>query len=101
MSATLQARQIAALQAAVHSLPTPTRMFINGGVIILTLCGQDLKPGVPDAPTDQDINAAIGQLMALKRAAAKARNPQPTLIVPQPQPEKRGPVLGHAAYRNF
>lgn len=71
--AQIQAAQSAALDATRAMLPHGTRMFINGQVIVIALSGPDLKPGVPDAPSNTDINAAIKQLQALKVAAENAR----------------------------
>lgn len=74
--ASLQAAQIAALKATRLLMPNGTRMFVNGQVIVITLSGQELKPGVPDCPSDQDIDAAIGQLNAMKSVAHKMRAQQ-------------------------
>lgn len=72
-SQSIQAEQIAALQTVQADLPNGTRMHTVGRVIILTLAGPDLRPGVPDGPADQDIDAAIGHLRAMKTTLSKAR----------------------------
>lgn len=69
----VQQAQIDALNAIRPLLQHGTRLFINGQVIIITISGPDLKPGVPDAPSDVDIDAAIKQLLTLKKVAAKTR----------------------------
>lgn len=71
--ATIQRQQIAALQTVQADLPNGTRMHTVGRVIILTLAGPDLRPGVANGPSDQDIDAAIGHLRAMKTTLAKTR----------------------------
>ena len=71
--ATIQRQQIEAVQA-VHTMhPNGTRVHTVGRVIICCLNGPDLRPGVPDGPADQDIDAAISHLNAMKTTLAKAR----------------------------
>ena len=71
--ATIQRQQIEAVQAVQTDLPNGTRLHTVGRVIIITLAGPDLRPGVPDGPTDKDIDAAISHLRAMKTTLAKTR----------------------------
>lgn len=71
--ATIQRQQIEAVQAVSTMHPNGTRVHTVGRVIICCLNGPDLRPGVPDGPADQDIDAAIGHLNAMKTTLAKAR----------------------------
>lgn len=69
----IQRQQIEAVQA-VHTMhPNGTRVHTIGRVVICCLNGPELRPGVPDGPADQDIDAAIGHLHAMKTTLAKAR----------------------------
>lgn len=73
MTPALHLKQIDVLRAINKALPQGTRLFVNGEVVVITLGGPDIKPGVPDTPSDTDIDASIGQLQALKRVGAKLR----------------------------
>lgn len=71
--ANIQRQQIEALEVVQADLPNGTRMHTVGRIIVLTLAGAELRPGVPDGPADQDIDAAIGHLRAMKTTLAKTR----------------------------
>lgn len=73
MSPALQRQQIAAIEALRDRLPNGTRLFVAGRIVMLTLSGPDLKPGVPDGPSDADIAAAIGHLSAMRTTLNTAR----------------------------
>lgn len=68
-----QRQQIAAIEALRGQLPSGTRLHVAGRIVLLTLSGPDLKPGVPDGPAPEDIQSAIGHLRAMDIALQKAR----------------------------